>query len=289
MKFSATGPEIPSELIEASLRGEVVFLVGAGASLPAGLPGFKQLTEHIYRRLSIKAEPAEQLSIEQGRYEECLGTLSRRLADPRLLYQAVAEALDADRARPATTHPIILRLSRDFEGRPIVVTTNFDTLFERASPGLAAKSFAGAIIPAPGGPRFEGIVHLHGRLADANLGLRQSDLILTSADYGDAYLRSGWAARFLYDLARTRTIVLVGYSASDAPVRYILNILEADRDRFPDLNEIYVLAHRGDNDLKTAQAVWDAIAVRPVIFDAPNNDFVPQTARRRLATVLLPL
>jgi len=55
--------------------------------------------------------------IEQGRYEECLGTRSRRLADPRLLYRAVAEEADADRAQTASTHANILRLSRDFEGR----------------------------------------------------------------------------------------------------------------------------------------------------------------------------
>jgi NAD-dependent SIR2 family protein deacetylase len=45
MKFSAPGPDIPSELIEASLRGEVVFIVGAGASRPADLPDFRELTE----------------------------------------------------------------------------------------------------------------------------------------------------------------------------------------------------------------------------------------------------
>ncbi len=110
MKFSATGPDIPSELIEASLGGDVVFIVGAGVSRAAGLPDFKNLTENIYRRLSTEPEPAEQMSIGQSRYEECLGTLSRRLADPRLLHEAVAAELDADGASATATHETILRL-----------------------------------------------------------------------------------------------------------------------------------------------------------------------------------
>ena len=277
MRFSASGADIPEKLIEAAIRGRTVFLVGAGVSLPSDLPGFEALTEKIYAALGLTIEPAERHSFEQKRFEETLGTLSRRLADSRLLYGAVANELNADKAKAAQTHSTVLRLSRDFEGRHVVVTTNFDTLLERAlfketGQPISSRSFAGALIPAPGGPRFEGIIHLHGRLADTPLGLDQSDLVLTSADYGDAYLRSGWAARFLYDLARTRTIVLVGYSASDAPVRYILNILEADRDRFPDLNEVFVLADRGTRDLSDAEAAWEAIAVRPVIYEAPQND-----------------
>ncbi len=271
MKFSPDGPDFPVALIEAAIRGEVVFLCGAGVSQPCDLPNFKSLTGNVFARLGLPMSQAERFSFDQKRYEETLGSLSRRLADRKVLYAAVAAELDADTAKAADTHHTILRLSRDFEGTPAVITTNFDTLLERAlhdatKTSVRELSYASAQVPAPGGPRFEGIIHLHGRLADVKLGLDESDLVLTSADYGDAYLRSGWAARFLYDLARTRTIVLVGYSASDAPVRYILNILEADRERFPDLRRIYVLSDNAGLDVSAAAAAWDAIAVEPVIF-----------------------
>ena len=93
--------------------------------------------------------------------------------------------------------------------------------------------------PRQAGFEFNGVIHLHGRLADADLGIEATDLVLTSADFGDAYLRSGWAARFLFDLCRCRTIVLVGYTANDPPVRLHLNIIEADRARFPELHDVY--------------------------------------------------
>src|SRR5262249_57560521 len=92
----------------------------------------------------------------------------------------------------------------------------------------------------------------------------------TSADFGDAYLRSGWAARFLFDLCRCRTIVLVGYTANDPPVRYILNIIEADRARFPELHDVYAFA--GDDGTGRAAAAWETVAVEPILYRATDHD-----------------
>jgi hypothetical protein len=48
--------------------------------------------------------------------------------------------------------------------------------------------------------------------------LDESDLVLTSAEFGDAYLRSGWASRYVYDLVRAYTVVfwLSGRRSPDA-------------------------------------------------------------------------
>lgn len=77
-------------------------------------------------------------------------------------------------------------------------------------------------------------------------------------------MRSAWASRFLFDLCRCKTLVLIGYSASDAPVRYFLNVLEADRARFPDLRPVYAL------DSSTTQTTldtrWQTLAVEPIFY-----------------------
>ena len=92
-----------------------------------------------------------------------------------------------------------------------------------------------------------------------------------SADYGDAYMRSGWASRFLFDLARCKTIVLVGYSASDAPVRYFLNVLEADRVRFPDIKRVYAFsAYESDSEEVTSS--WGTLPVKPLPYCKINSD-----------------
>jgi hypothetical protein len=277
LQFSDDGPEFPNALINDLARGEVVFLCGAGISAPQ-MPGFDGLVDQIYERNGWERKPGEEFSYRKERYEEGLGTLARRLADPAKLYNTVAAILKPLKRPDLRNHQTLLRLSRQLDNRPTIVTTNFDTMFERAvrlkAGATAARecSVAGQSLPAPGSPDFAGIIHLHGRLEDAQIGLQRTPLILTSAEYGDAYMRSGWASRFLFDVTRCRTIVLVGYSANDAPVRYFLNVLEADRDRFSDLRTVYALAAVNGSDRQSAQNEWSAVAVRTMPYCTREKD-----------------
>lgn len=276
LRFSPTGPEFPAELIDALLAGDVVFLCGTGISAPQ-LPTFAHLVDRIFAALSVDKEPSEELAYGAGRYEEVLGSLARRLADPAQMLKEAANQLAVPDEPHLEQHRTILRLSRDLANRVLIVTTNFDTLLERtmaeleAGADISAESFAGQALPAPGSPSFSGIIHLHGRLEDESLSLEATPLVLTSADYGDAYMRSGWASRFLFDLARCKTIVLVGYSAGDAPVRYFLNVLEADRARFPDLKPVYALDSYVD-DPGEAEKPWGTVAVTPIPYSKTNPE-----------------
>ncbi|MCW8176086.1 SIR2 family protein [Verminephrobacter aporrectodeae] len=244
IRFSPEGPEFPEQLVDALLAGEVVFLCGAGVSAPQ-LPTFCSLVKECYKKLGVEFNPSEDASFKAGRYEEVLGSLSRRIVDPSRITEVVAQLLQPPKKPDFSHHHTILRLSRNQDSQPTIVTTNFDTLLERAlRKSLSVKevrtlSSAGQDLPQPGRADFNGIIHLHGRIADPWLRLEKTPLVITSADYGDAYMRSGWASRFLFDLCRCKTLVLVGYSASDAPVRYILHVLNADRQRFPDLRSVY--------------------------------------------------
>ena len=270
LRFSEAGPEFPEQLVDALLTGDVVFLCGAGVSAPQ-LPGFGSLVEHCFASLNIEMSKSEKLSFEENRFEEALGSLSRRIVNPADMTGAVVAALQPPVDADLSHHRTILRLSRDLENRPAIVTTNFDTLIERALTEtedvnqVRAFSLAGQDLPPPGSAGFGGIIHIHGRIADPDLGLDETPLIVTSADYGDAYMRSGWASRFLFDLCRTKTIVLVGYSAGDAPVRYFLNVLEADRQRFPDLRPVYAIDAVETRDL--ADVRWAALAVEPIAYE----------------------
>lgn len=265
LRFSDDGPELPDGLIDDLLRGDAVFLCGAGVSLPQ-LPGFRQLALDIFGELDVPPSAAEQAAINGGRFEEALGSLARRLADPSAMTAKAAELLRVPDRPDLANHRTVLRLSRSIDNRIAVVTTNFDTLLERAVPdvlpgrSMGEFSFAGQALPAPGTNDFGGVIHLHGRLADARAELDATSLVLTSSDYGDAYMRSGWASRFLFDLARCRSIVLLGYRAGDAPVRYFLNVLEADRARFTDLRLVYAF-DSFDDDPHQTEKNWGTLGV----------------------------
>lgn len=285
MKFGLGGPDVPVELIRAQERGECVFVCGAGVSRTIGLPSFDELTEAIYAALHEhwEAHPAEREAMDQRRgraLDRALFALQLRLSGTdkrrgaevrRRIVDAVQRALPIPR-RKLSAHLDILRLSRDAEMRPCVVTTNFDTLFERAwrrSRATTLASYAVAAMPPPGSAEFSGIQHLHGRIEDRGLQLPRSDLILNSADFGEAYLRSGWAARYVYDLARTAVIVIVGYGVDDPPVRYMLEVLTADRSRYTDLRDIYAFVPcRIDPAAReTERARWQARGVTPILYD----------------------
>lgn len=276
IRFSEDGPEFPGELVDAIMDGDVVFLCGSGVSSPQ-LPDFKRLVELVYEDLDLKKSPSEAVAFDSERYDEVLGSLSRRLVEGKILTRTVSELLAVPDKPDLHNHATILRLSRDRNNRIAVVTTNFDTLLERAVETLPDNaspkdiSFAGQSLPAPGMSDFGGIVHIHGRIVDKQLDLEQSQLVLTSSGFGDAYLRSGWASRFFFDLVRCKHIAIVGYRANDVPIRYILNVLEADRTRFSDLKRVYAFTGR-NGDPKSAVDSWQTLAVEALRYRITENE-----------------
>jgi hypothetical protein len=263
MRFLPTGPDIPLELISAQEKGQTIFVCGAGVSRGAGLPLFRGLVEGVYQHLGEdwNLHPAEREGMRaggalEGQYDRVLRCLERRLVAsgaPRnrgmreRIRAAVRHVLTPPDNVDLANHLALLELSRDAEGGNRILTTNFDTLFERAWYGKhqsAIATHAGMAMPQPKVATCTGVLHLHGRLADPRpeLAAPDTDLVLTSAEFGDAYLRSGWASRYIYDLVRAYTVVLVGYQADDPPMRYLLEALEADRERYPDLQMVYAFA-----------------------------------------------
>jgi hypothetical protein len=254
MQFLPNGPDIPTGLIAAQEKGETLFICGAGVSCTVGLPLFRGLVKGVYQELGEdwNLHPAERDGMRSAQYDRVLRSLERRLAASDLprargmrdrIRAAVRAKLTPPSGADLANHLALLKLSRDDEGQSRLLTTNFDTLFERAwwdAHRERIDSHAGPAMPQPKVDRFSGVLHLHGRLADDRPELNWDDtpLILTSSEFGEAYLRSGWASRYVYDVVRVCTVVMVGYQADDPPMRYLLEALEADRERYPDLHQV---------------------------------------------------
>lgn len=291
MRFTLNGPDIPQELIKAQECGNVIFVCGAGTSMTVGLPSFKDLVIAVYEELgaSWSGYTAESQIMSEntplsGQYDRVLRLLEKRLAasdvrQTRGIRQRIRQAIDKKlKATPGadlTNQLAILELSCGSDNIPRLLTTNFDTLFEwswKNLKGSAINSHAGAAMPRPGTSGFEGVLHLHGRIGDSDLRLEETDLVLTSAEFGEAYLRSGWATRYVYDLARTASLVLVGYRADDPPMRYLLEVLEADRARYPDLRQVYAFAGAKPNDIAQERELWKAKGIEPLLYEIDANE-----------------
>jgi hypothetical protein len=293
MKFRPDGPDIPDNLVALQERGDTIFICGAGVSRMVGLPSFRGLVEAVYRDLGEdwSQHAAENEVMRDGgslanQYDRMLRSLERRLAASDLpqhrgmrgrIRTAVRRALSLPEHADLRGHLALLELSRDAEAQSRLITTNFDTLFERAwreSHRASIASHAHSAMPQPKASGFAGVLHLHGRLGDENpeLALFETDLVLTSAEFGDAYLRSGWASRYVYDVVRAHTVVLVGYEADDPPMRYVL---ESDRERYSDLHLVYAFAPCEPGNESLVTALWKAKGVEPILYGPRENDHSP--------------
>ena len=238
MRLVPFGPDLPDELLEERDAGKIVFFCGAGVSRPAGLPGFFDLTRKAISRLGVPEGAASVALFNRisndptfpQTFDQVFGLLQQEYG-AAAVDAIVNRLLKIPRGATAEQHSLVFRLSQSASRQPQIVTTNFDRLFEKAHRGIHFYVQPG-LPDLTGGQPLEGLVYLHGRMpTQPSDGTRRLGFILSSADFGRAYLADGWATRFVRDLLQHYVIVLLGYSATDPPMRYLLEGLHARGDK----------------------------------------------------------
>jgi hypothetical protein len=234
MRFIENGPSIPDELLNARDQGRLVFFCGAGVSQArAGLPNFFGLAEAVIRVLGApedgdackvlkKArELGDELTVTGLISADLIFDLLERDFTPDDIRVAVGACLAPKAEVDLSAHRSLLRLAKTPESRMQLVTTNFDRLFEHCGVGL--ESYQHPRLPnVSGRENLNGIVYLHGRVKEDYTGPEGNDFVLSSSDFGDAYLSEGWATEFFRDIVHGYVVVFIGYSADDPPIRYLL-------------------------------------------------------------------
>ncbi|MHB8257115.1 MAG: anti-phage defense-associated sirtuin Dsr1 [Acidiferrobacterales bacterium] len=276
MQFITHGSDIPDALLQAHEEGHVVFFCGAGISSPAGLPGFKGLVEQIYLLNGTTPSDIEQEAIDHGQFDATLDLLERRLPGQRLsVRRTLTQALKPNlRRKGATdTHAALLRLARSRDGALRLVTTNFDRVFHAAAKrtGQEFQTYAAPMLPIPKNSRWNGLVFLHGLLPEIADDTALNRLVVTSGDFGLAYLTERWAARFVSELFRNYVVCFVGYSIDDPVLRYMMDALAADRMLGEVTPQAWALGNcePGQEHRKTIE--WEARGVTPILYDVPTG------------------
>jgi hypothetical protein len=287
MQFVANGTDIPDELLQAHEEGRVVFFCGAGISYPAGLPGFKGLVEQIYRLTGTTLSAIEQEAFGRGQFDATLDLLERRLPGQRLaVRQALAQVLKPKLRRQGATetHAALLRLARSREGALRLVTTNFDRVFDTAAKrtGQAFHAYSAPMLPIPKNSRWNGLVYLHGLLPQKADDTALNRVVMTSGDFGLAYLTERWAARFVSELFRNYVVCFVGYSINDPVLRYMMDALAADRMLGEITPQAWALGdcEPGQEQGKTIE--WEAKGVNPILYDVPAGSYDHSTLHKTL-------
>jgi len=204
--------EIDDRILDALAEDRLVIFAGAGVSMgaPSNLPSFWKLACDIAQGTGIKPVDKEPL-------DRFLGKLHHKRVK---VHERAVRFLSPEGSAPNALHHDLVQLFRTPK-RVRIVTTNFDLHFETAAKTLFVEQQPEVYrAPAlPLGYDFHGIVHVHGAMPDTK------NLVLTDADFGQAYLTEGWARRFLSDVFRRYTVLFVGYSHDDTVMNYLARAL----------------------------------------------------------------
>ena len=151
------------------------------------------------------------------------------------------------------------------------MTTNFDRVFHAAAKrsGQRFNKYAAPMLPVPKSSRWNGLVYLHGLLPAKEDEAALDELVVTSGDFGRAYLTERWAARFVSELFRNYVVCFVGYSLNDPIMRYMMDALAADWRRGATTSSAWALdgCEPGQKDYKFSE--WRAKGVEPILYPVP--------------------
>ena len=277
MRFLAGGPSIPDDLLLARDQGRVIFFCGAGVSRArANLPDFFGLARKVVSKLGVDQDsPAYKLIQEAQEIDRRVGVpgvisadrvfgLLERDFSSQDIEEAVASALKPQVRCDLTAHRVLLDLATTPEGAVQLVTTNFDRLFDDCGRNL--QTWQPPKLPDPLRPNdINGIVYLHGRSTPTYTGAEGDGFVLSSSEFGRAYLPDGWATTFIREILGKYVVVFVGYTADDPPVQYLL---EALRRASGKLENAYAF-QSGDHD--DAAARWRHKGVEAIPY-SPDNE-----------------
>lgn len=281
MRFSCDGPDLPDDLLQARDDGRVIVVCGAGVSKGyANLPDFKSLTRRVLDNLHAASDSRERKVFDAIEKSETTAGVSGLVSYDRVfsyledsfprphIDRAVCQELAIDRSvakrHRSKAHRVLVDFCTHQNGDTRLVTTNFDSLFYDAAPQLVRPTQS--MLPSVDYNLGDwGVVHLHGRIHTDEDRPDKDGFILSTRDFGRAYLSQGWARQFIQKTIEKYEVLFVGYSADDPPVQYLLEGITASGVRH---NGLYALT---SNDSAEGLQKWRSKNVTPVTYRAADR------------------
>lgn len=234
------------DLHGAWVRRELVLFVGAGASIPYGVPSWHDL---VLELLFDQAEGTRRLGAMWPHYRRAFASWMTDSFDydPLVLARMVERSLSKRTPADAEEETLFLErlrthlyahsrepadrtlltaaadlLQRGGSGISSVVTFNFDDLFETE---LRRRGVPVAAVVGPERPRGDGIrvIHVHGSVPRVG-PIARGTLVFTEPDYHRLTESTfHWALAEIVDALRKRTVLFLGLSMTDPSLRRLLD------------------------------------------------------------------
>jgi len=170
-------------------------------------------------------------------------------------------------------HKSILTLSR-VKNSVKLITTNFDRIFEYIikTDGLTVDRYVAPLLPVPKHSKWNGIVYLHGLLPEIPNDYDLNRLIISSSDFGLAYIVERWGSIFLSEVFKNYSICFVGYSINDPIMRYIMDAIGADQRDGESKQKFYAFGGYASNKKQNEIENWKSKNVIPILYKVKRNN-----------------
>ena len=211
------------ELAKVIATERPIALVGAGLSVPAGLPTWSDLLKEMHRELPARASSKYRAALNKER-----DLLWRAQEYKELIGAATFESLLKKRFGKVPvlkpSNPAVALVKLPFRH---LITTNYDDVL------LQAYSVANLTPPrfltwsneddirsfifslrSNSTARF--LLHLHGHHSDPK------SIVLTDNDYTERYVRTNTTTRRLFAIFTTERVVFIGFSLNDPDLMALL-------------------------------------------------------------------
>jgi len=228
------------------------------------------LVHSLYDELGVIPDEVQAQALKNGQFDTAvslLESIKQTQEWRRDVREKLSELLKPDFSSPKSTqtHKSLLRLSTTDDKKMRLITTNFDTVFQKAAKeeSIEIKEFSAPLLPVPK-KRWDGLVYLHGLLPTDKNGL--DHLVISSGDFGLAYLTERWAARFVSELFRAYTVCFIGYSLNDPVLRYMMDAIAADKQLGESPPEMYAFGNYKASEYDKEEKNWRAKNVTPILY-----------------------
>lgn len=262
---------IISQLPRIDRNEELTILLGAGASVPSGLPSWKDLIGNMLRQqgMTVSANMASLLC-DAGDLLFLAEAVKQHCGNENEWKRCILAALYPEGASynpypPSYFHQQTARLAFQHQESVHLATLNFDLLLEYAIARIAVDS---------GKQTFPPVEHLHGKVFPASDGSSATveDVVLTYDDYNKAMRDSKNHAKHYLEQTVTegQHLLIAGTSFSDPDMRFWLSdVLQNSgnsratvliaRESMPDVTLNQFMGMK-----KVLAAQWESIGFHPI-------------------------
>lgn len=238
--------------------------VGAGMSIPLGLPSWTKLIDFIAAELDFDPQ-VFRLSGDNRQLAEYYVEVKGGIGPLRSELDRLFDPADAD-IKASRSHEALVRLEL-----PLVYTTNYDRIIERAFElhGSACHTVGniGDLMTAPQG--VTQVVKFHGTFSD------DESLVLTESSYFDRLEFESALDLKLRAEMLGKCLLFIGYSLSDINIRYMLYKLSKLKQRVrrgaARLPASYMVTFGANEVQRTLLARWDVTVLELDPLDKPGS------------------